>query len=491
MPGPDSISNSMLASQVQSLLQLWLTRETQYQTWVNGTPGGGDHSDGTYPLTDPSGVTHYVKSPAQLQADVDVITGSGSTSATAAAVSATAAAGSSTSAYGYATAAASSATAAATSATQANTYQATAGSYFANAAASAIAAAASAAAAATSATSAGTSATSATASATSATGSAATATTAATSASSSATAAAASAAAAAAAVSGAIRFKGTWDASVGSFPSSPITGDLWQVSVLGTISGVTYRVGDQIFYTSTAWDKIDNSEFVLSVNTRTGAVVLTSTDVGLNNVSNSLQLIASDNLSDLPSVATALTNLGVTSTSALTTLLAAKAPLASPVFTGTPTVPGYLTAATAASTYAPFTQFGVGGTNLTSTSRSTTGAAQFGTETVVLTNPGAAVSIRANIAGTMTNASSGNRGTIQVLVSTDGGSTFTSGRAQEVSPSGTTGAGDTMSTSASLVLSNVTPTGNIVVKGQCTNLNAFGGNLNFTQGYLDVIMVPA
>jgi hypothetical protein len=51
---------------------------------------------------------------------------------------------------------------------------------------------------------------------------------------------------------------------------------------------------------------------VTSVAGRTGAVTLTSTDVGLNNLTNSLQLVAASNLSDLVSAATARGNLGGT-----------------------------------------------------------------------------------------------------------------------------------------------------------------------------------
>jgi hypothetical protein len=55
-------------------------------------------------------------------------------------------------------------------------------------------------------------------------------------------------------------------------------------------------------------------------------------------VVNSLALLKTNNLSDVTSATTALTNLG-------------GAPLDSPNFTGTPNVPGYLTSANAASTY--------------------------------------------------------------------------------------------------------------------------------------------
>lgn len=84
-----------------------------------------------------------------------------------------------------------------------------------------------------------------------------------------------------------------------------------------------------------------------------------------------LSLLKANNLSDLPSVAAAKTNLALVKSdvglsavdntsdvnkpvsTATGTALNLKAPLISPVFTGTPTVPGYLSITVAASTYAP------------------------------------------------------------------------------------------------------------------------------------------
>lgn len=307
----DHISNPEIAQSISDLIDKWWTRETQYLAWLTGTATGGPYSDGRYPLTGKDGVTRYILCPAAMADSVTGLTDSASTYATAAAASATAADASDTAAEAAQTAAEDarddasvSAGLAATSESNAANFTAIGLTYKNAAGTSATNAASSETAAHTSETNAATSATSASGSATSAAASAA-------SAGTSATSAAASAAAAAASVSGAIRFKGTWNASVGTFPSSPATGDLWQVSVQGTISSVIYRVGDQIFYTGSAWDKIDNSEFVVSVNTRTGAVVLTSADVGLSSVSNALQLIASNNLSDLTNTATARTNIGL------------------------------------------------------------------------------------------------------------------------------------------------------------------------------------
>lgn len=80
-----------------------------------------------------------------------------------------------------------------------------------------------------------------------------------------------------------------------------------------------------------------------------GGLALNASAVGLGNVSNALQLVAANNLSDLTNAVTARTNLGLgtlatqsaTITDYLTTATAAStyAPLASPTFTGTVTIP--------------------------------------------------------------------------------------------------------------------------------------------------------
>jgi hypothetical protein len=59
------------------------------------------------------------------------------------------------------------------------------------------------------------------------------------------------------------------------------------------------------------WYLLTSAASVVSVNTRTGAVVLTKGDVGLNNVLNVAQLEASQNLFDLPDKSTSRINLGL------------------------------------------------------------------------------------------------------------------------------------------------------------------------------------
>ncbi len=81
--------------------------------------------------------------------------------------------------------------------------------------------------------------------------------------------------------------KGDWDASQGVYPTpTPNSADFYQISVAGTMSGtqgsMEASVGDQLYWhvDKSVWYKIDNTDHILSVNGKEGAVVLDHTDVG-------------------------------------------------------------------------------------------------------------------------------------------------------------------------------------------------------------------
>jgi hypothetical protein len=88
-----------------------------------------------------------------------------------------------------------------------------------------------------------------------------------------------------AAVIGALSYQGTWDASTNTptLTSSVGTkGYYYVVSVAGStnLNGITdWLVGDWAVYNGTAWQKVDNTDSVTSVNGLTGAVVLTTTNI--------------------------------------------------------------------------------------------------------------------------------------------------------------------------------------------------------------------
>lgn len=77
----------------------------------------------------------------------------------------------------------------------------------------------------------------------------------------------------------ALEYQGVWDASGGVYPTLPTNGDMYKVSVAGTISGTVYAVGDTMIYNGTDWDKIDSEETVSSVAGKVGAVTLTVADL--------------------------------------------------------------------------------------------------------------------------------------------------------------------------------------------------------------------
>lgn len=95
-----------------------------------------------------------------------------------------------------------------------------------------------------------------------------------------------------AAVLGALKYQGTWDASANSptLASSVGTqGYYYVVSVAGStnLNGITdWKIGDWAIYSGTAWQKIDNTDAVTSVNGLTGTVVLTYSDITSGNINN-------------------------------------------------------------------------------------------------------------------------------------------------------------------------------------------------------------
>ena len=85
---------------------------------------------------------------------------------------------------------------------------------------------------------------------------------------------------------GAVVYQGVWNAStnVPALTSSVGTnGYYYVVSVAGStnLNGITdWQVSDWAVFNGTAWQKIDNTDGVVSVNGQNGVVVLTSNDVG-------------------------------------------------------------------------------------------------------------------------------------------------------------------------------------------------------------------
>ena len=85
---------------------------------------------------------------------------------------------------------------------------------------------------------------------------------------------------------GALNYKGTWNAST----NTPVLasgvgtkGDYYVVSVAGTtnLDGVTdWQINDWAVFNGSVWEKIDNTDLVVSVNGQTGVVILNAANVG-------------------------------------------------------------------------------------------------------------------------------------------------------------------------------------------------------------------
>jgi stage V sporulation protein SpoVS/hydrogenase maturation factor len=97
-------------------------------------------------------------------------------------------------------------------------------------------------------------------------------------------------------VVGAVTYISAWNASINSPPLASGVGTkgyYYVVSVAGSTSLDTisdWKVGDWVIFNGSAWEKIDNTDAVSSVNGYTGTVVLAKGDVGLGNVDNTSDL---------------------------------------------------------------------------------------------------------------------------------------------------------------------------------------------------------
>ena len=87
-------------------------------------------------------------------------------------------------------------------------------------------------------------------------------------------------------VTGTLTYKGTWDASTNTptlISSVGTQNNYYVVSVSGStnLNGITdWQIGDWAIFNGTVWQKIDQTNAVISVNGQTGTVVLSAANVG-------------------------------------------------------------------------------------------------------------------------------------------------------------------------------------------------------------------
>lgn len=94
-----------------------------------------------------------------------------------------------------------------------------------------------------------------------------------------------------------MEYKGTWDASTNTprlTDGASDKGDFYTVAVAGTQNlgsgNIEFQIHDQLVHNGTKFEKIDNTDAVTSVAGKTGAVVVTKGDVGLDKVDNTADI---------------------------------------------------------------------------------------------------------------------------------------------------------------------------------------------------------
>ena len=88
------------------------------------------------------------------------------------------------------------------------------------------------------------------------------------------------------ALAGGVEYQGVWNAATNNpflQSSVGVQGHYYVVNVAGNtnLNGITdWQIGDWAIFNGSTWDKVDNTDAVVSVNGYVGAVVLTASDVG-------------------------------------------------------------------------------------------------------------------------------------------------------------------------------------------------------------------
>jgi hypothetical protein len=123
------------------------------------------------------------------------------------------------------------------------------------------------------------------------------------------------------AVTGGLSYLGFWNALTNTptlASSAGTNGNYYVVSVAGTtnLNGITdWQVGDWAIFNGTAWQKIDQSNSVTSVNGYTGAVVLTQTDIAGTASLTTAQTLTNKTISGANNTLTNIANASLTNSS--------------------------------------------------------------------------------------------------------------------------------------------------------------------------------
>lgn len=267
-----------------------------------------------------------------------------------------------------------------------------------------------------------------------------------------------------ASIQGGVSYQGSWNASTNTptiVSGVGTKGHYYVVSVAGStnIDGITdWLPGDWIIFNGTAWEQIDNTDAVASVNGYTGVVVLSNTDVGAPPTS--LTISAGTGLSGGGSLAA-----NRTLSIANTTVTAAPYGTASAVPTFTVNGQGQLTAASDVTIAIANTQVSGLGTMSTQNANSVaiTGGSITGITDLAIADGGTGASTANAAFNALAPSQTGNSGK---YLTTDGSNT-----SWATNPLGTV-----TSVSGTGTVNGLTLTGTVTTSGSLT----LGGTLNLS-----------
>lgn len=77
-----------------------------------------------------------------------------------------------------------------------------------------------------------------------------------------------------------LQYQGYWNPETGAPSDNPLNQQFWIANTAGTFNDVYYSINDWCIYLNNEWNKMTPTQSVYSVNSKTGAVVLNSDDVG-------------------------------------------------------------------------------------------------------------------------------------------------------------------------------------------------------------------
>lgn len=129
-------------------------------------------------------------------------------------------------------------------------------------------------------------------------------------------------------VLGALKYQGSWAASVGTYPASPEQGNYWVISTAGTLGSTYYNHNDWLIYNGSSWDKVDNQQTVSSVNGKVGAVTISANELLPAQTSNAGKVLSTDGTNTswttpttgtVTSVGLSSSSVGLTTTGPVTT----------------------------------------------------------------------------------------------------------------------------------------------------------------------------